>query len=133
MKKILIDITKVETQYIDTSYVLETFANSDEEDFEIEDNYIHGYPQNPLMSIKDLQLLLQEYDDEIQRGEITHIEISHHDDHNEYEIGLFHLVVGTIKEPEPVDPIQEEIDALESRIKELKNRREEDKYEDLPF
>lgn len=134
METILLNITKVETQYIDTNYALDEFVKSEDEDYEIDSNYVHGYPNASLMPIKDLQLLLQEYDNEIQRGDLTHIDIDYNEDHQEYEIGLFKLEISNEEREIPVvDPVQEEIDALEARIKELKNRREEDKYEDLPF
>jgi hypothetical protein len=134
MKTILLNITKMDTQHIDTNYEFDNFVRSEDENYEIDYNYVHGYPNASLMNIKDFQVLLQEFDDEIQRGEITHIDIDYNEDHQEYEISLFKVEVSEDERELPeVDPVQEEIDALEARIKELKNRREEDKYEDLPF
>ncbi len=135
MKKILLNITKVETQYLQTNYEFDEFVNNEDEDYEIDANYVHGYPNASLMNVKDLQILLQEFDEEIQRGEITHIDIDYNEDHQEYEVGLFKLEVNEGKREMPiVDPIQEEIDALESRIKELKHRRiSEYDDDDLPF
>ena len=135
MKTILLNITKMDTQHIDTNYEFDNFVRSEDEDYEIDYNYVHGYPNASLMNIKDLQILLQEFDEEIQRGEITHIDIDYNEDHQEYEICLFKLEVneGERELPE-VDPVQEEIDALEARIKELKNRRIiEYNDDDLPF
>jgi hypothetical protein len=134
MKKILLNITKMDTQYIDTNYVFDEFVKSDDEDYEIETNYDHGYPNKPLIPISVLKDLLDEYEGDIENGGITHIEIDHNEDHCEYEIGLFHLEIGTYVEPEPVDPIQEEINALEARIRELKNSRiVSGNDDDLPF
>jgi len=135
MKHILLNITKIETQHIDTNYEFDNFVKSELEDYEIDYNYVHGYPNSSLMNIKELRDLLLEFDDEIESGEITHIDIDYNEDHQEYEIGLFKLEVseGERELPE-VDPIQEEIDALEARIKELKNRRiAEYDDDDLPF
>jgi len=135
MKNILLNITKVETQYIDTNYEFDNFVRSEDENYEIDYNYVHGYPNASLMNIKDFRVLLQEFDDEIQSGEITHIDIDYNEDHQEYEISLFKVEVSEDKRELPeVDPVQEEIDALEARIRELKNRRILDNTDDdLPF
>lgn len=134
MEKILLNITKMDTQYIDTNYVFDEFVKSEDEDYEIETNYDHGYPNKPLIPISVLKDLLEEYAGDIENGGITHIEIDHNEDHCEYEIGLFHLEIGTYVEPEPKDPIQEEIELLERRIKSLKNKQLElGQDDDLPF
>jgi len=135
METILINITKVETQYIQTNYVLDEFINNEDEDYEIDTNYIHGYPNSSLMPINELKELLQNFEEEIESGEITHIDIDYNEDHQEYEICLFKLEVSNEERETPkIDPIQEEIDALEARIRELKNRRiQEGMDDDLPF
>ena len=135
MKTILLNITKMDTQHIDTNYEFDNFVRSEDENYEIDYNYVHGYPNASLMNIKDFRVLLQEFDDEIQSGEITHIDIDYNEDHQEYEISLFKVEVneGERELPE-VDPIEEEIKALESRIRELKNKKiQYGDYDDLPF
>jgi hypothetical protein len=135
MKNILLNITKMDTQYIDTNYEFDNFVRSEDENYEIDYNYVHGYPNASLMNIKDFQVLLQEFDDEIQSGEITHIDIDYNEDHQEYEICLFKVEVSEDKRELPeVDPVQEEIDALEARIRELKNKKiQYGDLDDLPF
>ena len=135
MKNILLNITKQHSQYIDTNYEFDNFVRSEDEDYEIDYNYVHGYPNASLMNVKELRDLLQEFTDEIESGEITHIDIDYNEDHQEYEIGLFKVEISEEEKELPeVDPIQEEIDALEARIKELKNRRiSEYDEDDLPF
>ena len=113
MKTILLNITKMDTQHIDTNYEFDNFVRSEDENYEIDYNYVHGYPNASLMNIKDFRVLLQEFDDEIQSGEITHIDIDYNEDYQEYEISLFKVEVneGERELPE-VDPIEEEIKAL---------------------
>jgi hypothetical protein len=125
----------MDTQYIDTNYEFDNFVRSEDENYEIDYNYVHGYPNASLMNIKDFQVLLQEFDDEIQSGEITHIDIDYNEDHQEYEICLFKVEVSEDKRELPeVDPVQEEIDALEARIRELKNKKiQYGDLDDLPF
>jgi len=135
MKTILLNITKMDTQHIDTNYEFDNFVRSEDENYEIDYNYVHGYPNASLMNIKDFRVLLQEFDDEIQSGEITHIDIDYNEDYQEYEISLFKVEVneGERELPE-VDPIEEEIKALESRIRELKNKKiQYGDDDDLPF
>jgi len=135
MKNILLNITKIDTQHIDTNYEFDNFVRSEDENYEIDYNYVHGYPNASLMNIKDFQVLLQEFDDEIQSGEITHIDIDYNEDHQEYEISLFKVEVSEDKRELPeVDPVQEEIEGLERRIKYLKNQQIQlGDYDDLPF
>lgn len=135
MKNILLNITKTNTHYIDTNYEFDNFVRSEDENYEIDYDYVHGYPNASLMNVKELRDLLQEFDDEIESGEVTHIDIDYNEDYQEYEIGLFKLEVSEgVRELPKVDPIQQEIDALESRLRELKNQRiREGDYDDLPF
>jgi hypothetical protein len=125
----------MDTQYIDTNYEFDNFVKSEDEDYEIDYNYVHGYPNASLMNIKGFRDLLLEFNDEIESGEITHIDIDYNEDHQEYEISLFKIEVSEEDREIPeVDPFQEEIDALEARIRELKNRRiQEGNDDDLPF
>jgi hypothetical protein len=135
MKNILLNITKMDTQYIDTNYEFDNFVKSEDEDYEIDYNYVHGYPNASLMNIKGFRDLLLEFNDEIESGEITHIDIDYNEDHQEYEISLFKIEVSEEgREIPEVDPIQEEIDALEARIKKLKNQQIQlGDLDDLPF
>jgi hypothetical protein len=135
MKNILLNITKMDTQYIDTNYEFDNFVKSEDEDYEIDYNYVHGYPNASLMNIKGFRDLLLEFNDEIESGEITHIDIDYNEDHQEYEISLFKIEVSEEDREIPeVDPIQEEIDALEARIKKLKNQQIQlGDLDDLPF
>jgi hypothetical protein len=125
----------MDTQYIDTNYEFDNFVKSEDEDYEIDYNYVHGYPNASLMNIKGFRDLLLEFNDEIESGEITHIDIDYNEDHQEYEISLFKIEVSEEgREIPEVDPIQEEIDALEARIKKLKNQQIQlGDLDDLPF
>jgi len=135
MKNILLNITKMDTLYIDTNYEFDNFVRCELENYEIDYNYVHGYPNASLMNIKELQNLLKEFNDEIESGEITHIDIDYNEDHQEYEICLFKLEISNEERELPlIDPIEEEIKALESRIRELKNKKiQYGDYDDLPF
>lgn len=137
MEKIYINATKVETQYIETNYNLEEFAKPKTEEYDIKVNYVHGYNENGLIPIKQLQALLEGIKDEIEMGEITHIDISFNEDHGEYEFATFKLeIVDPVElKEDPTDKILDmKIKALEDELRDLKNQRlrigDDD---DLPF
>lgn len=131
MKKFLITLDRLTTHNFDTRYVYESLVNSKNEEFDYDVHPTDGWNDNGLMPIREFRMALDSM--MLEDPEATHIEIGYNCDHEEYEFIMYKIDYEDFVEPEPVDPIQEEIELLERRIKSLKNKQLESGQDDLPF
>jgi hypothetical protein len=70
----LVNLIKLETHEINTSYSIDEFANCQNEDEDIDINTIHSGYQNGLIPVSKLHKLLKRIKNE---GDATHIDIDY--------------------------------------------------------
>jgi hypothetical protein len=130
MKVIKLLACAVEYKTIDVNYELDEFANCQSEDDFVDVTFSGYTPDGGLLSIGTFNTI-NEFIKE--NPDASHLSIDFNCDHGEYEIYLYRLEFDEPK-PEIKDPIEEEIKALEARLRELKNLRiQGGEDDDLPF